>query len=366
VTAVEGFTAVSDIKAPSIGMALDGREDGMKQALLGKYGGNGQSEQAVQWALEWLARVQDPHTGGWSLKGKYADGGQYENTSSATAMALLAFQGAGHTHLKGKWKKNVQQGWEFLLKQQTADGNMFGDGPARQELYTHGQCAIAVCELYGMSKDPKFREPALKAIDFCVKSQHRLGGWRYSPGTDSDTSVTGWLVMALQSGRMARLDVPKETLDNIGRYLDNASSAGGARYGYQAGSSETEVMTAEGLLCRQYLGWKRNHAALGSGCDWLLASHLPKWTDRNVYYWYYATQVMHHMEGPRWEKWNSVMRDLLVNNQVKNGGEKGSWDPSRPSPDKWSEAGRLYVTCLSTYILEVYYRHLPIYSKISL
>ena len=37
----------------------------------------------------------------------------------------------------------------------------------------------------------------------------------------------------------------------------------------------------------------------------------------------------------------------------------------RSEPDEhghWGQfGGRLYVTCLSTYILEVYYRHLPLY-----
>jgi len=80
---------------------------------------------------------------------------------------------------------------------------------------------------------------------------------------------------------------------------------------------------------------------------------------KNVYYWYYATQVLHHMEGEPWEQWNKVMRVALPEQQVKRGRERGSWDPTG---DTWGElAGRLYVTCLCTYSLEVYYRHLPIY-----
>jgi len=372
---VTGMTAVSNIKAPSIGMALNGREDGMKQALLSRYGGNPQGEKAVMLALEWLARVQDPHTGAWSLTGKqnnckFSNGSERENMSAATAMALLAFQGAGHTHTKGKFKKNVAKGWEFLLKQQTPDGCM-SDVDSRELFYTHGQCTIAVCEMYGMTKDPKFQEPAKKAVEFCVKTQHRLGGWRYHIGeggmsTDSDTSVSGWLVMGLQSAKMARMDVPKDTMDGIGRYLDKAQKNGGSHYGYQADGSESEVMTAEGLLCRQYLGWKQDDRRMTAGADYLLTK-LPTYSDRNVYYWYYATQVMHHLEGNRWTKWNGVMRDLLISKQEQAGTEKGSWDPIKPTPDKWGiEAGRLYTTCLSTYILEVYYRHLPIYGKMAL
>jgi hypothetical protein len=68
------------------------------------------------------------------------------------------------------------------------------------------------------------------------------------------------------------------------------------------------------------------------------------------------------MEGEAWEKWNNVMREYLPQTQLKSGGEAGSWDPGA---DTWgSSGGRLYVTCLSTYMLEVYYRHLPIYTKV--
>jgi hypothetical protein len=119
-------------------------------------------------------------------------------------------------------------------------------------------------------------------------------------------------------------------------------------------------LTAEGLLCRQYLGWKREDERLRSGVDYLL-NNLPDWRyeERNVYYWYYGTQVCHHMEGTDWRIWNDVIKEMLPEHQEKRGNERGSWDPDG---DRWGAAGgRLYVTCLSLYILEVYHRHLPIY-----
>ena len=120
----------------------------------------------------------------------------------------------------------------------------------------------------------------------------------------------------------------------------------------------TLPLSAEGLLCRQYLGWNREDPRLRGGVDYILAN-LPAWDKRNMYYWYYATQVCHHMEGKPWRAWNDVMRQLLPENQVKRGAERGSWDPEG---DRWGpDGGRLYVTCLSLYVLEVYYRHLPMY-----
>jgi hypothetical protein len=361
-----GSAPSSDIVAPQIGLALAGREEGMRRALMEAYGGTPGTEAAVKNALDWLVK-QQLKDGSWSLKGPYADGVSVENATAATAMALLAFQGNGHTHKKGVYQKPVDDGVKFLLKMQAHDGSFFRDIPGNSRFYTQGQCTIALCELYGMTGDRSLREPCEKAVEYCVKTQDSLGGWRYVPGTDSDTSVTGWIMMGLQSARMARLEVPSDTLARIGKYLDEASKeSNGARYSYIPGAATTEVMTAEGLLCRQYLGWSQHDDRLLDGAKFLVsAENLPDWNNRNVYYWYYATQMLHHLEGPPWQKWNGIMRQLLVDKQVRSGKERGSWDPLRPVPDRWGgHAGRLYVTCLSTYILEVYYRHLPLYSGV--
>ncbi len=48
-------------------------------------------------------------------------------------------------------------------------------------------------------------------------------------------------------------------------------------------------MTAEGLLCRQYLGWPKDDPRLATGVN-LILSRPVNWEDRDVYYWYYATQ----------------------------------------------------------------------------
>ncbi|HQU44270.1 MAG TPA: terpene cyclase/mutase family protein, partial [Pirellulales bacterium] len=196
---------------PNISLALAGREPGTKATLLGKYGGNPDTEAAVARALAWL-KLQQRKDGSWSLKGPYRSGSVSgrDVPESATAMALLAFQGAGHTHLKGEYKKQVAEGRKALLKMQDSNGNFFQEGGASNHwFYAHGQCTIALCELYGMTKDPELKRPAELAIKYCIDTQEpELGGWRYMPRSDSDTSVTGWIMMALQSARMSGLDVP--------------------------------------------------------------------------------------------------------------------------------------------------------------
>ncbi len=348
---------------------LSGREEGMKNTLLKAYGGTMLTEESVKLGLSWLSRQQRPK-GSWNMRGPYKGGANVENEEAATAMALLAFQGAGYTP-NGKtsdpFTRVVMRAWKSLLRSQQADGHFFGNlAPEQHQLYTQALCTIAISELYGMTHDEAYLGPAQKAVDYCVSIQdQKNGGWRYQPGIDSDMSVTGWFAMAMQSARMAGLEVPSPVFDRIGKFLDSVQRDDGvkdvgSRYAYQFNAGATKTLTAEGLLSRQYLGWAHDDKRLRNGVDFLVAN-LPDWNDRNVYYWYYGTQVCHHMEGKDWQKWNEVMRQLLPEHQEKHGAERGSWDPNG---DRWGgPAGRLYVTCLSLYTLEVYYRHMPIYER---
>ncbi len=356
----EGTRPIGRDDVPAIGMALTGREPGMKKALLKAYGGTATTEAAVDAGLKWLAGRQ-LKSGMWSLTGPYSEGARRDNDPAATGMALLAFQGAGHTpnsDAKDPYLRVVRRGWSALLKQMDDEGKFFDADAGNQRLYTQAICTIALCELFGMTGDYQYRDAAQKAIDYCVKIQTNEGGWRYEPGTDSDLSVTGWFAMAMQSARMAGLEVKSPVFEGITKFLDSVARDDGSKYAYRVRDGATLALSAEGLLCRQYLGWSHEDPRLNTGVDYLLAN-LPEWDKRNVYYWYYATQVCHHMEGKPWRAWNDVMRQLLPENQVKRGAERGSWDPEG---DRWGpDGGRLFVTCLSLYILEVYYRHLPMY-----
>lgn len=403
-----GMGAAAPLVIPStlLPSALAGRGvTGVKGRLLGEKGGTKQTEQAVDLGLAWLANHQLP-SGFWSLtgdavqgKGKYTKGSKFENNEAATAMALLAFFGAGHTPSSGgPHSQVIDKAVKALLRSQDAKGNFFQGKKADDWMYSHALCTMAICEYLALEPtNTSLRAPCEKAVRFCIESQHDLGGWRYTPRGDSDTSVTGWMLMALQSAKNAKVKVPPEVFDRISGYLDKASkgldsmnmrstnavaatkttdktmSDEGSRYSYQPGMDFDHVMTAEGLLCRMYLGWAHTDPRLKNGCDFLLAQHLPTWEQRDVYYWYYGTQAMFHMEGDYWNKWNGTLRDMLVANQEQTGPERGSWNPLGGGPrqeegaDLWSmnnAGGRLYVTCFSLYMLEVYYRHLPLYSEL--
>ena len=340
---------------------FNGRTGAMKKALMAIYGGTPETENAVNLGLEWLAKNQR-RDGSWSLRGPYGDGGPSENQTAATAMAMLAFLGDGNTHRSGKYKDNVEKGMKFLVKQQARDGFMARAGPGHQRMYAQAQATIVLCELYGMTKDSWLRPKAQLAIKFAEDSQSDLGGWRYQPRFDADTSVTGWFVMGLKSGQSAGLEVNDSKLRNVSDYLDTVGRFENAGYTYQANDREpTPAMTAEGLLCRQYLGWPREHPSMKAGVEALMLDWPFDLRDADVYYWYYATQTLHHYGGSIWREWNDLMSVQLPKAQVKSGPERGSWAPQR---DAWGQnVGRLYTTCLSIYCLEVYYRHMPLYKE---
>ena len=88
-----------------------------------------------------------------------------------------------------------------------------------------------------------------------------------------------------------------------------------SQFQYQPGCGATPSMTAVGLLGRQYLHAKRDDPLMTDGVKYLM-NNMPDMKCRNIYYWYYATQVLHNCGGKEWDTWNAAMRDLLISAQT--------------------------------------------------
>jgi hypothetical protein len=349
-----------------------GRSGSTREQMLREGGGNTVSEAAVAAGLKWFARHQAPD-GHWSLDNFSQHGrcnctgsGQTNNDIAATAFGLLPFLAAGKTHKRSSdnenYYKNVEKGLKYLMVKQNAQG-YFGGGP----YYAQGLATIAVCEAFGLTSDAALKPYAQRALNNIMRAQNANGGWDYSPGTArTDTSVGGWQLMALKSGQMAGLDVPKKNLEDAARWLDRVqSNSEGSGYGYD-GPGDTYTMTSVGLLCREYLGWGPRNPGLIKGVQKLSADFGPEKQLNNMYYYYYATQVMHHFGGEAWQKWNPRMRDMLVAKQDRgmdraHPDQKGSWSPV--GDVHGGAGGRIMTTSLSLLTLEVYYRYLPLYHR---
>jgi hypothetical protein len=340
--------------------------------------------------LSWLQR-QQKSDGHWRLYGKdagYPDPGEYSSISTktgATALALLAFLGDGHTHQSpGSRGKTVAKGLKWLIGIQKSNGDFHDvEEEGRQaSFYAHSQATIVVCEAYAMTGDKSLRKPAERGVQYLLDSQNPvLGGWKYRPQlptSKGDLSVTGWALMALHSARSAGLNVPPRAYELASKFLDSVQEQDGALYKYEPYPSPRPVsatMTAEGLLSRQFLGWPKAHPALQRGVEYLKQPHNePRWqaggsSQPHVYYWYYAGHVFHNMGGNDWKTWYDHTAMMIVERQDLASGRKrdvhGSWPPKgRDGSYGYGEVGgRLYMTAMCLLVLEMPIRHRPIYGE---
>ncbi len=354
--------------------SFPGRSGATKSKLLREGGGNSESERAVAMGLAWLAK-QQKQDGGWDY-GKDLNGERV----AATGMALLPFLAAGETHKAGKkYSRTVASGLAFLIRHTPYSGA--APGRMSSNMYAQGIGTMALCEAYGMTKDKALLwAPAQAAISYIQQAQAPNGSWGYSANSNGDTSIVGWQIQALKAAQLSKdLVVDARVIKKAIEFLELAG--GGSRkasYGYRdnAGAAPGTSLTAVGLLCRYYIdGWGPDNAAMAEGVLGLMkkAPTAARNTRLDMYYYYYATQVVHFFEGDEWKTWNEGpkqadgtrkggMRDLLIQLQEKKAGpDQGSWEPDAGSIGR--SCGKLGTTALSVLTLEVYYRHLPLYKR---
>jgi hypothetical protein len=338
---------------------LNGRSGATKELLLRKGGGNDETEAAVGRALVWLAKQQNS-SGYWEY-----DGSAKGDRIAATGMCLLPFLAAGETHKTGKrYKDNVGRGLNYLKAQLKANGQFGGSG-----MYSQAIGTVALCEAAGMTRDDGLKNAAKVAVDYIVRAQDGDGSWGYTANTAGDTSIVGWQIQALKSAKMSGILVPHKCFDQANVFLESVETANSTMttYGYRA-KGGSNGLTAVGLLCRQYTGWTPRNPKLAVGIKYLWEKFPPKDAVFDMYYYYYATQVVHFFDGPAWHRdWNPVMQKLLLGKQIteKTPGSKavdiGSWP--KETGHIGGACGKLGTTALCCLTLEVYYRHLPLYKR---
>ena len=384
---VEKIDTFEQTRAESLGLYAK-RTQGNRDRWIGQYGGTPESEAAVADGLDWLARHQMP-AGHWGPEGLgnsnlsqcelgnpcSGKGGEYE--ASQTGLALLAFQAGGNYYFNDSTHSDaVRRGLDWLVENQRSDGGLIGTHPAGRKrqfhqyyMYEHGIAAFAlgeacaVARASGETPDPRYLRALRKAMGFIEEMQHNDGGWRYAPalGRPSDTSVTGWQVLAIKTALEAGVPVSDYCLNRIGPFFDAHAEESTGRTRYQKGRTSSEATTGVGMLARQFLLDEADSPMVHKASDFLADLAERRWDtgakqrrDRDYYLWYNCTLAMFHAGGDNWQRWNSLIRDTLINLQRDDGCSRGSWDPE----SRWGgKGGRVYSTALATLCLEVYYRY---------
>ena len=259
-------------------------------------GGSIQTQQAVENALEWLSGEQE-EDGRWdprrfnagneaNVYGHNRGGAGFHADTGITGLVVLSFLGAGHTHLEGPYRKNVQKGLEYLIRTQNGDGSMYGNAGLFARTYCHGMALMAIAEAYSITGDGRIRPFVVKGQQYTVSTQNpATGGWRYRPGDDGDMSQFGWQVLALKNCEQAGIPIPTATRSLMEDFLDGYKKGNsGGLAAYRPAEKPTRTMTAEALFCRRLLDLPVS-SAMSSEATAFVLEQLPGTAEiDNLYY----------------------------------------------------------------------------------
>ncbi len=356
------------------------------------------SQRAIDLALAWLAAHQS-RDGAWEAAGfanwcderpvekPILDGpGKPRNDVGVTGLSLLAFLGAGHTGRgEGPYAKTVSRGLRFLRAVQDVEGCV-GPRASGHFIYNHAIATLALVEAYGAAPSAAGLESAQRALDFIAIARNPQGVWRYGiQPDDGDTSITGWMFLALDAARRVDAAAPKDqpapftidakALDASRAWIESMTDPDTGRLGYQTrgtGSARhvenidafpaerVEAMTAVGVFVRTLLGEDpdRNLAVM-KGLR-LIAALPPTWNPKDgsidMYAWHLEAIAMAQDvdASPLWQR---ALVEALADHQRTDGnacGARGSWDPIDPwGPD----GGRVYATAISVLALQAPVTH---------
>ena len=344
--------------------------------------GDAMTEATVMKVLWWLKARQDKD-GGW---------GGGSSKLANTALAMLTYLAHGeYPGSPSPYRKDfgpvVEAGIQHLInsldnsktpvRMKGADGNE----------YAFLIATYALCEAYGMTKNPYCKEIAMQTLDRIVKGQSPTGGWDYKinpQSTRDDLSFAGWALQALKAGKMAGLH-PEGLDECINKAIKclKTRSWKGDRFSYVAAGKQRPGLTATGTLAMQLLGYHSESEvkkALDFMREWKPTFN-PGEVGENIksdcgspqYYCYYATQCKYQAgmrqgatkpDEQAWQKWNAEMKKLYPSSikdlpdPVKDWTGKDHKQGYFENRDQFSSRP-VMDTCLAALQLMVYYRYLP-------
>ena len=320
---------------------------------------------AIDQGLAFLARTQN-------ADGSFGVSQIHQGNVAFTGLAGLALMAGGHQPGRGKYGANVRRAVENVLENEDPKIKGFfhrsrQGGGHTGPMYQHGFATLFLAEAHGMVSQPELRDrlrAALgRSVELIIKSQNRLGGWRYQPGDgDHDISATICQIMALRAARNAGFSVPKEVADKCVSYVKSCQDkvGGGFRYRPEGGPTGFAKTSAglvalyssgiyEGEEVDKALGYLMRSKPGGNAGGGGFFGNI----ENQAYYHYghyYAAQATWIAGGKYWREWYPAIRDELLASRRPDGSWANGMCPH-------------YCTAMSLIILQIPNRYLPILQR---
>jgi hypothetical protein len=319
-------------------------------------GGKPEYDRKVVKALDWLKEQQN-QDGSW--------GSGYP--VAMTAFAILAFSGHCETVDSPKYGPTLVKAINYLVDfGRQNNGNLGARGGHLS--YEHGIATYALAEAYSINKNSKTKTKSIStalrnAVPIIIEGQTKGGGWLYSYGQNGvgDLSVAGWNIQALKAAKLTgrKFTGLDKAMKSARAYISAAAAPNGLyRYRIRDTDNGRLSLTGVGVLCARMLGSPEGNE--DKSFEAILAYNPRAYGSADLYALYYHSQACFQKGGKVWDKYNDTMQKMVIDAQEADGsfpiaaGHMGG---------KIAADGKIYHTCLSTLMMEVYYRYLPATDK---
>lgn len=307
---------------------------------------------AVENALRFLADIQNED-------GSFPE--SYGDSTGVPALVGMAFLSKGHLPTEGPYAEALNRCIDFVLANQKNDGLFEKGNAGTGPMYAHNIATLFLSEVSGMvdpARQEKIGRELPKALSLILRAQavpkdeRNRGGWRYHPGSnDSDTSCSGWALMALRSAKLNGAAVPDTAISDAVDYLKRHQDPDRGCFGYSNRDDHNKSLTGMGLLCLELCG-KHGTPETVKAADYVMKTFRELPGDQFEFYGnYYNAQGAFQIGGRYWTEYAPWMYETYLKKQESD----GSWQ-SR-------EAGRIYGTAMMVLAFTVPYRQLPIYQR---
>ena len=310
-------------------------------------------DKAIERGLEYLLASQ-------RADGTYGQGAG--ETAAVPALAAMACLATGHVPGDMKYGVLIERSLDYILSIQNASG-YFGE-KSGGKMYAHAIATLLLTELSGMvdaEHQAKIDVALPKAVRVILDAQNvpkrgnHVGGWRYTPDAkDSDTSCSGWCLMALRSARHNGCQIPPDAIGRAVKYMRAHHSKKLGCFGYQNSEQHAVTLSGAGILCLELCGKHEDPDSLAAA-KYLMSVYRTEMDKQGYRYYgmYYASQGLFQIGGENWKEFSEWMYSTWVPRQRAD----GSW------PHSGGEGNSAYTTSMIILAFAVPYRQLPVYQR---